>query len=31
MYVIEIGLNGTDWGHLAQDEDKWQSLKYTVR
>jgi hypothetical protein len=32
MYIIrEIGWEGMNWMHLAQDRDKWQDLLNTVR
>jgi len=26
MYLTEIGWEGVDWIHLAQDRDQWQAL-----
>jgi hypothetical protein len=30
MDLREIGLEGVEWIHLAQDRDKWQALVNTV-
>jgi hypothetical protein len=30
MDLREIGLEGVDWIHLAQDRDQWQALVNTV-
>jgi hypothetical protein len=30
MDLKEIGWNGTDWIHLAQDRDQWRDLVNTV-
>jgi hypothetical protein len=30
MDLREIGWDGMDWVHLAQDRDKWRSLVNTV-
>jgi hypothetical protein len=31
MDLREIGWEGVDWMHLAQDRDKWQALLNTFR
>jgi hypothetical protein len=28
MYLREIGWEGVDWIHLAQDTDQWQTCKH---
>jgi hypothetical protein len=30
MYLREIGWDGLDWVHLAQDKDQWRALLNTV-
>jgi len=30
MYLREVGLEGVDWIHLAQDRDQWQAFVNTV-
>jgi hypothetical protein len=30
IYLREIGWNGMDWIHLAQDRDKWRALVNTI-
>jgi hypothetical protein len=30
MDIREIGWEGVDWMHLAQDREQWRALVYTV-
>jgi hypothetical protein len=30
MYLMEIGCEGVDWMHVAQDRDQWRALVNTV-
>jgi len=30
MDLWEIGWEGVDWTHVAQDRDQWRALGYTV-